>query len=72
MLSNLLYYLASRGCPSRYSTRLQDDANLDVMTKATSLSKKRNLEGNHDLIPNPLASNSFVVLLDKKLLLERI
>jgi hypothetical protein len=53
--------------PARYNTRLQDEANLDVMTKATSLSRKRNLEGNHDLIPDPMASNSFVVLSDNQI-----
>jgi hypothetical protein len=37
------------------------------MEKASALSKKRNLEGNHDSAPNPLSNNSFVVLSDNKI-----
>jgi hypothetical protein len=37
------------------------------MTKASSLFKKRNLEGNHDLITDPLTSNSFAVLSDNQI-----
>jgi hypothetical protein len=38
----------------RFSSRLQDSINTDTMEKASGLSKKRNLEGNHDSAPNPL------------------
>jgi hypothetical protein len=37
------------------------------MEKASALSRKRNLEGNHDSAPNPLSSNSFAVLSDNQI-----
>jgi hypothetical protein len=37
------------------------------MEKASALSKKRNLEGNHDSAPNPLSNNSFAVLSDNQM-----
>jgi hypothetical protein len=40
-------------CGTRFSSRLQDSTNIDIMEKASALSKKRNLEGNHDSAPNP-------------------
>jgi hypothetical protein len=54
-------------CGTRFSSRLQDSANIDIVEKATTLSKKRNLEGNHDFARNPLSNNSFVVLSDNQI-----
>jgi hypothetical protein len=38
------------------------------MEKASALSKKRNLEGNHDFALNPLSNNSFAVLSDNQII----
>jgi hypothetical protein len=46
-----------------FSTRLQDSANMDVVDKVSILSKKINLEGNHDSAPNPLANNCLILKL---------
>jgi hypothetical protein len=54
-------------CGPRFSSRLQDSVNIDTMEKASALSKKRNLEGNHDSTPNPLSNNSFAVLSDNQI-----
>jgi hypothetical protein len=54
-------------CGPRFSSRLQDSVNTDTLKKASALSKKRNLEGNHDSDPNPLSNNSFAVLSDNQI-----
>jgi hypothetical protein len=54
-------------CGSRFSSRLQVSVNSDTMEKASALSRKRNLEGNHDSAPNPLSSNSFAVLFNNQI-----
>jgi hypothetical protein len=60
----------AEGFSTRFSSRIQEEANMDMRDKATNISKKRNLEGNHDTAPNPLANNSFAVLSNNQIIVK--
>jgi hypothetical protein len=63
-------YTVPDSSPTRCSSRLQPQINMNIMDKMANVSKKRNLEGTHDPPQNPASSNSFAALSDNALMLK--